>query len=324
MRLCRDDGYAGQLEYDLGNLCAADPSPLDQDAYVPTGRPRTCLDVATAMTQALVAQLFALPGEAVQGGRLVSLPAPTTPLPREKPVPKPKPLTKWQRFAQERGIRKRKRSKLVYDEEAGEWRRRHGYKRANDDEDVPVIEARADDAVCTHAHPLACLRLHSACAGHMMRCVAHAPLAALCSHCSSCPGDATTDTSHQLTLPLPPPPPLPLPLQPGEDPFTQLRKEKRERVAKQAKQQAANVKQALQTGGRAAVPATLRLAATLPEKGRGKPIKRKELRDEVRIMGAPTSTHCGMQCCCNSAVVPVPCRCRGMQQTRCRSSRSET
>lgn len=48
---------------------------------------------------------------------------------------------------QEKGIRKRKRSKMVYDEEAQEWKRRHGYKRANDDADVPVIEARSTDQV---------------------------------------------------------------------------------------------------------------------------------------------------------------------------------
>jgi hypothetical protein len=71
-------------------------------------------------------------------------------------------------------------------------------------------------------------------------------------------------------------------LQPGEDPFTLLRQEKKERQKKQNKQQLANVKQALKTGGAAAVPATLRLAATLPDKGKGKPTKRRELRDEVR------------------------------------------
>eukprot|EP00879_Flechtneria_rotunda_P032375 GHRR01035571.1.p1 GENE.GHRR01035571.1~~GHRR01035571.1.p1 ORF type:complete len:249 (+),score=92.20 GHRR01035571.1:471-1217(+) len=73
-------------------------------------------------------------------------------------------------------------------------------------------------------------------------------------------------------------------LQPGEDPFTQLRKEKKERQQLHSKQQLANVKQAIKQGGAAAVPATLRLAATLPEKGRGKPIKRKELRDEIKTM----------------------------------------
>jgi hypothetical protein len=69
--------------------------------------------------------------------------------------------------------------------------------------------------------------------------------------------------------------------QPGEDPFTIMRQEKRERIRTQQKQQLANVKQAMQAGGAAAVPATLRLAAALPTKGKGAPTKRKELRDEV-------------------------------------------
>lgn len=92
--------YAGQLEFDLGNLTAHDPSPVNPEDYTPLHREETCLQVATAMTQALVTQLFSLPSEAVQGGRLAHLPAPTTVLPREKPIPKPKPLTKWQKFAQ--------------------------------------------------------------------------------------------------------------------------------------------------------------------------------------------------------------------------------
>jgi hypothetical protein len=71
-------------------------------------------------------------------------------------------------------------------------------------------------------------------------------------------------------------------LQPGEDPFSLLKQEKKDRQKKQNKQQLANVKQAIKTGGAAAVPATLRLAATLPDKGKGKPTKRRELRDEVR------------------------------------------
>eukprot|EP00878_Enallax_costatus_P029337 GHUV01031798.1.p1 GENE.GHUV01031798.1~~GHUV01031798.1.p1 ORF type:complete len:185 (+),score=38.57 GHUV01031798.1:86-640(+) len=96
---CRSD-YSGQLEFDLGNLTAHDPSPVNPEDYTPLNRDATCLEVATAMTQALVTQLFNLPSEAVQGGRLAQLPAPTTVLPREKPIPKPKPLTKWQKFAQ--------------------------------------------------------------------------------------------------------------------------------------------------------------------------------------------------------------------------------
>jgi len=85
---------------DLGNLSAYDPSPLNPEDFTPLNRGAKCLELATAMTQALVSQLFALPSEAVQGGRLAHLPPPSTALPREKPIPKPKPLTKWQKFAQ--------------------------------------------------------------------------------------------------------------------------------------------------------------------------------------------------------------------------------
>jgi regulator of ribosome biosynthesis len=103
----------------------------------------------------LVGQLFSLPAEPVTGGRLATLPAPKTALPRALPVPKPKPLTKWQQFAAKKGIVKRKRSKLVYDDAAGEWRRRHGYKKANDDNDIPIIEAKSTDQVCAPRRPSA-------------------------------------------------------------------------------------------------------------------------------------------------------------------------
>lgn len=72
--------------------------------------------MARAITQSLVAQLFALPSEPVSGGRLAMLPDPTMRLPREKPLPKPRELTKWEKFAQKKGIVKKKRSKLQYDE----------------------------------------------------------------------------------------------------------------------------------------------------------------------------------------------------------------
>lgn len=72
-------------------------------------------------------------------------------------------------------------------------------------------------------------------------------------------------------------------VQPGEDPFTKQRQDKKERVKKQQKQQLANVKAAVKAGGMAALPPTLRLAAALPEHGKGRPAKRKELHDEVRV-----------------------------------------
>lgn len=143
----RRDPLEQQLEFDLGNLAAFDPSPVDAAAYAHPNRDSTCRAAATAMAQALISKLFSLPSEPVTGGRLARLPAATTQLPREKPVPKVKALTKWQQFAQKKGIVKRKRSKLVFDDDAGEWKRRHGYKKANDDAAVPIIEAKPGDEV---------------------------------------------------------------------------------------------------------------------------------------------------------------------------------
>ena len=160
MKLCREE-YAGQLEYDLGNLTAFDPAPVEASLYLGEGGEDALLETARAITQSLAAQLFGLPSESVQGGRLAHLPTPTTLLPREKPIPRPKPLTKWQKFAQEKGIVKRKRSKLVFDDVEQDWKRRHGYKRANDDLDLPILEASRADKVGAAGHASACRRAHA-------------------------------------------------------------------------------------------------------------------------------------------------------------------
>ena len=203
---------------DLGNLTASDPSPLDATDWA-AGAAGACHSLATRLMQALAAQLFALPSDPAAMGRLAQLPPPTTQLPREKPVPKPRPPTKWEVFAQRKGIQKRKRSSVAWDEDSQDWKRRHGYKRGNDEAAVPVIEAR--------------------------------------------PGE-----------------------EPGEDPFTQQRAAKRERVAKQDKRQLANLKAGAKAGGKGALPPTLRLAAALPEHGRGPPVKRRELKGEVCAAGS--------------------------------------
>lgn len=67
-------------------------------------------------------------------GVILSLPAPSTPLPREKPVPKAKEPTKWERFAAKRGIKpktREQRKNLVYDEASGEWKPKWGYGGMN-------------------------------------------------------------------------------------------------------------------------------------------------------------------------------------------------
>ena len=127
------------VELDLGNLLAFDPSaPATRDEAEAQAQ-------ATALTQALMNALLQLPSEATPVGRVAALPPPTTPLPRAKPLPKPREPTKWEKFAQQKGIVKRKRSALVFDESEQGFKRRYGYQRAN--EGPPVLEAKAGDEV---------------------------------------------------------------------------------------------------------------------------------------------------------------------------------
>ena len=67
-------------------------------------------------------------------------------MPREKPLPKKKELTKWEAFAQTKGIfwnlkikrakenlginAKKKKSRMVWDEKTKSWKPRWGYMRA--------------------------------------------------------------------------------------------------------------------------------------------------------------------------------------------------
>lgn len=60
--------------------------------------------------------MWELPSERVEDAVVVKLPEPKYILPREKPIPKPKPLTKWQKFANEKGLKKTKKSKLTWDD----------------------------------------------------------------------------------------------------------------------------------------------------------------------------------------------------------------
>lgn len=133
-----------QLDVDVGNLTVFDPCPCEVLASADTAAAES-LTVAQRLSQSLVEHLYGLPFDQVPEGRIAKLPESTTRLPREKPLPKARALTAWQKFAQKKGIVKRKKSKLVWDEVHQEWRRSHGYKKANDENAVPIIEARDMD-----------------------------------------------------------------------------------------------------------------------------------------------------------------------------------
>ena len=56
-------------------------------------------------------------------------------LPREKPVPAKKAKTKWEKFAETKGIKKKKQSRMVYDEETKQYIPRWGYKSKQNQKD---------------------------------------------------------------------------------------------------------------------------------------------------------------------------------------------
>ena len=61
--LVRRDQYNGDLHFDLGNMMACEQGPIDRERFE-REPDAACLELATQITQSLVAQLFQLPSEA--------------------------------------------------------------------------------------------------------------------------------------------------------------------------------------------------------------------------------------------------------------------
>ncbi|KAI5665240.1 hypothetical protein M9H77_24563 [Catharanthus roseus] len=151
-----------EYEIDLGNLMAFDSH--HNFASPPSSREelvKATLEHGTKLVQAVADALFDLPSTEDLDGPIVQLPHQqqqncpeqslygylwtTKTLFICSQLPKPKPPTRWELFAQKKGIQKRKKDKIVFDEQTGTWKRRHGYDRVNDDKDVPIIEAKMDE-----------------------------------------------------------------------------------------------------------------------------------------------------------------------------------
>lgn len=135
----------------LRHLCGTEPTPIDENALTEAsssaeGRERFLHKGATQTTALLIRELWQLPNEQTSEGPVASLPKATLILPREKPVPEPKPQTRWEKFAEQKGIENKKRGRMVWNDETQQWAPRYGYKRANDDgADWPIMEVKAGD-----------------------------------------------------------------------------------------------------------------------------------------------------------------------------------
>ncbi|KAI8993186.1 ribosomal biogenesis regulatory protein [Pilobolus umbonatus] len=119
------------LEFDVNLLTAFDTGALDESLIKQNDQIEQYIkDLTRDNTQLLVNELFKLPVQSADAGVLAQLPNRISILPREKPLPKDKPLTRWEKFAKVKGIQNKKRDRMVLNEETGEYSPRWGYKGA--------------------------------------------------------------------------------------------------------------------------------------------------------------------------------------------------
>ena len=132
------------LEYDLHHLVACDTQPRDNELATASHGIRNSALLASARdnVQLLFNRIFQLETKDSDEGLLAVLPEMSRRndvgsveglLPRFRPVPTKKAETRWEKFAREKGIKKRKRDRMVWDERTGKLMPRWGYGRANDD-----------------------------------------------------------------------------------------------------------------------------------------------------------------------------------------------
>jgi regulator of ribosome biosynthesis len=88
------------LELDLGNMLAIDTNQLDKEQVT---TPDYLLSLARDNTQLLINSIWQLETERVEDAVIAKFPPPTYKLPREKPAPKPKAMTKWEKYAKDKG-----------------------------------------------------------------------------------------------------------------------------------------------------------------------------------------------------------------------------
>lgn len=131
----------GSFELDTGNMLFIDKAEVAADIPKSGEEREIALKaLARAGTQSLIHELWQLPTDLVDGFPVAKLPAPTFELPREKPVPVPKPPTKWETFATAKGILNKKRSRMEFDEDTETFMPRFGFgSKANQKADISYI-----------------------------------------------------------------------------------------------------------------------------------------------------------------------------------------
>ncbi|XP_074605673.1 ribosome biogenesis regulatory protein homolog [Brevipalpus obovatus] len=120
------------IDSDLGNLLMIDQNPIDGIKFR-ANTEKFLKSLAEENVQILFNQLCDLQTKVVDNMKLTMLPDRKTRLPRFRSVPRSRPPTKWEQFSKSKGIQKRKKEKLVFDELSKQWKPRYGYRRADQD-----------------------------------------------------------------------------------------------------------------------------------------------------------------------------------------------
>ncbi|KAJ3099065.1 Rhodanese- sulfurtransferase [Phlyctochytrium planicorne] len=132
------------MDFDLGNLAVFDMNAVpkwDDDEKAE----HVLHGLAHKNAQEIFAKIFSLPLDSNPDGPLAILPKPTTHLPRGKPVPEEKPQTRWEKFAATKGIQKRKKSRMEFNDATQEYKPKFGYKSKGDLDDWLIeVPDRAD------------------------------------------------------------------------------------------------------------------------------------------------------------------------------------
>uniref|UniRef100_A0A914HCK7 Ribosome biogenesis regulatory protein homolog n=1 Tax=Globodera rostochiensis TaxID=31243 RepID=A0A914HCK7_GLORO len=122
---------------DVGNLLLIDGEAQVDD--LATINSEQICELTRKNAQRLFDEIWKLPRKIVQDATCSQLPECTYGLPREKPIPKPKEPTKWEKFARTKGITKKK-GKKVWDKPSQEWKPTYGYRSANNQSKDWLIE----------------------------------------------------------------------------------------------------------------------------------------------------------------------------------------
>ena len=134
-----------EVDIDEGTLLLTDYTPIilkTKSNWEPALQ-----EITRGNVQLLINKIWSLPTKCVEEVIVAELPKPKYVLPRSRKLPKPKPLTKWQQFAKDKGIRTKKkgRAKLKWDDLLQKWTPTYGFRRAQAQEQKEWLVECKDD-----------------------------------------------------------------------------------------------------------------------------------------------------------------------------------